>query len=83
MNDPMPLLQFFVVRFGLSAQPHQKARAQRRRKEMRILQFVVLRQWLPTQPDQETPTWQWREQVPLVRVDLDGERVSAQPVGEA
>jgi hypothetical protein len=50
---------------------------------MRILQFVVLRQWLPTQPDQETPTWQWREQMPLVRIDLDGERVSAFAVGEA
>jgi len=50
---------------------------------MRVLQLVVLRQWLSAQPNQETPTRQWREQMPLVRVDLDGERVSAFAFGEA
>ena len=50
---------------------------------MRVLQLVVLRQRLPAQPDQETPTRQWCEQMPLVRIDFDGERVSAFAVGEA
>lgn len=50
---------------------------------MRVLQLIVLWQWLREQPDQETPTWQWREQMPLVLIDLDGEWVSAQSVGEA
>ena len=50
---------------------------------MRVLQLVVLRQWLSAQPAQETPTRQWREQMPLVWIDLDGERMSAFAVGEA
>ncbi len=50
---------------------------------MRVLQLVVLRQWLCAQPDQETPTRQWSEQMPLVWIDLDGERVSVFAVGEA
>ncbi|WP_291931122.1 hypothetical protein [Limnohabitans sp.] len=79
----MPVLQRVIVRLGLPAQPQQKARAQRRRKEMRVLQCIVLRQWLPEQPDQKTPTRQWREQMPLVRFDLDGERVPAFAFGEA
>ena len=44
---------------------------------MRVVQLVVLWEWLPAQSDQETPPRQWRQQMPLVRIDLDGERVPA------
>lgn len=49
---------------------------------MPLLQLVSVRIGLPKQPDPKTPTRHRRQQMPLVRIDLDAERVLAFAFGE-
>ena len=77
--DPLPLLQFVELRFGLLEQPEPRPRALWRRRALRVLRQQRLWDWMRPLADEAAPAWE-RLQVPLVRLERAWSRLRARSV---